>query len=159
MVEISTGNREDALDIVQDAMLKLAERYPDRPEREWGPLFHRVLQSRIIDWHRRNAVRRRWRIWFRPDDDIQEDPLENQPERASVEPDQQTMRARFADDLESALHRLPTRQQQAFLLRVWEGMDSAAAARAMGCSEGSVKTHLHRAMHALRGYLKDYVEA
>ena len=76
-----------------------------------------------------------------------------------MEPDQQTMRARFADDLESALHRLPTRQQQAFLLRVWEGMDSAAAARAMGCSEGSVKTHLHRAMHALRGYLKDYVEA
>ena len=155
IAEFGAGNREDALDIVQDTMLKLVQRYADRPEQEWGPLFHRILQSRIADFHRREAVRRRWRV-FRSDVEERGDPLENQPAPASVGPERRSDAAHMAATLEQALTDLPLRQQQAFLLRMWEGMSVAETARAMGCSEGSVKTHLSRAMHALRGQLEDH---
>lgn len=137
-------------------MLRLAERYADRPPREWGPLFHQILQSRIADFHRRETVRRRWRIWFRSDDHEHGDPLENQPDRAGARPERRADTADMARTLEQALGELPLRQQQAFLLRMWEGMSVAETAKAMGCSEGSVKTHLSRANHALREKLEDY---
>jgi RNA polymerase sigma-70 factor (ECF subfamily) len=156
IAEFGAGNREDALDIVQDAMLKLAERYADRPEPEWGPLFHRILQSRIADFHRREAVRRRWRVWFRGGDEERGDPLENQPAPAAVEPERRSDADTMAETLERVLTDLPRRQQQAFLLRTWEGMSVAETAAAMGCSEGSVKTHLSRAMHALREQLEEH---
>jgi len=153
MAEFATGNRDEALDIVQDAMLKLAERYADRDAREWAPLFHRILQSRIMDWHRRNKVRRRWRVWLREDPEARDDPIERQPDPADPSPERRAGGDEFGAALELALGVLPTRQQQAFLLRTWEGLDVAATARAMGCSQGSVKTHLSRAMHALRDAL------
>jgi RNA polymerase sigma-70 factor (ECF subfamily) len=156
IAEFGAGNREDALDIVQDAMLKLAERYADRPELEWGPLFHRILQSRIADFHRREAVRRRWRVWFRGGDEERGDPLENQPAPAAVGPERRSDADTMAETLEQVLTDLPRRQQQAFLLRTWEGMSVAETAAAMGCSEGSVKTHLSRAMHALREQLEEH---
>lgn len=158
MAEIAVGNREDALDIVQDSMLRLVRRYAGRPESEWGPLFHRILQSCIVDFHRREGVRRRWRVWLRgPDDqEARADPLENQPGAPGEEPDRRSDAERMSDTLEQALGELPLRQQQAFLLRIWEGMDVAETARAMGCSQGSVKTHLSRAMHALRERLEDH---
>lgn len=137
-------------------MLKLAERYADRPEQEWGPLFHRILQSRIADFHRREAVRRRWRTWFRGDDAECGDPLENQPAPVHVQPERRADTEDMAGTLERALMDLPRRQQQAFLLRMWEGMSVAETASAMGCSEGSVKTHLSRATHGLREKLEDY---
>jgi len=150
------GNREDAMDIVQDTMLKLVERYAARPEQEWGPLFHRILQSRIADFHRRETVRRRWRVWFRSDRQECGDPLENQPAPASVRPERRSDAEQMAGTLEQTLTGLPRRQQQAFLLRMWEGMSVAETAGAMGCSEGSVKTHLSRAMHTLREQLEDH---
>jgi RNA polymerase sigma-70 factor (ECF subfamily) len=156
IAEFGTGNREDALDIVQDTMLRLVQGYAQRPEQEWGPLFHRILQSRIADFHRREAVRRRWRTWFRSDEQVRGDPLENQPAPASTGPDRRSDAERMTATLEQALGGLPLRQQQAFLLRVWEGLNVAETAHAMGCSEGSVKTHLSRAMRALREQLEDH---
>ncbi len=137
-------------------MLRLAQRYAERPEQEWGPLFHRILQSRIADFHRREAVRRRWRIWFRSDNDERGDALENQPAPASIGPERRSDAERMSATLEQALQALPLRQQQAFLLRLWEGMNVAETASAMGCSEGSVKTHLSRALRALRVRLAEH---
>lgn len=155
MARIATGNEDDALEIVQDAMLKLAQRYAARDEQEWGPLFHRILQSRIRDWYRRSRVRNQLRVWFGGGDD-EDDPLENQPGRVTDGPLPQLESERFSDDLERALTALPNRQQQAFLLRVWEGMSVEETAAAMGCSAGSVKTHYSRAVHTLRKQLEDF---
>jgi len=155
MARIATGNEDEALDIVQDAMLNLVKRYADREEQEWGPLFHRILQSRIRDWYRRSQVRNRLRVWFGGNDE-DEDPLENQPGRVTDGPLPQLQSVRFGDELEQALRALPNRQQQAFLLRVWEGMSVEETAAAMGCSAGSVKTHYSRAVHTLRKQLEDF---
>lgn len=159
MAQISTGDADDALDLVQDAMLKLAERYALRPEAEWTPLFYRILQSRILDWHRRNKVRNRLRAWFgthASEDDDPDDPLENVPDVHAPDPARQVATKRAAQALDKALRTLPLRQQQAFLLRAWEELDVAQTARAMGCSEGSVKTHYSRAVHALRKQLGEH---
>ena len=75
IAQLSTRDPEDALELVQDAMLAFARSYADKHEAEWPPLFHRVLDSRILDFHRRSRVRRRWRVWFSRDDLEQGDPL------------------------------------------------------------------------------------
>jgi RNA polymerase sigma-70 factor, ECF subfamily len=155
MAELATGNRDEALDLVQDAMYALVRRYRTRSETEWGPLFHAILQSRIRDWYRRSRVRHRWLAWLHHDDD-EEDPLEQQPDPGQRGPEALFDAGRFGAALEAALRALPLRQQQAFLLRVWEGLDVAATAAAMGCSEGSVKTHYSRAVHSLRARLEDH---
>jgi RNA polymerase sigma-70 factor (ECF subfamily) len=153
IAEIATGSRDEALDLVQDAMLKLATRYADRSEAEWAPLFHTILQSRIRDWYRRTRVRNRVRAWFRRDDEDARDPIEAVPDPAA-DPAERLALGRATERLDAALRALPLRQQQAFLLRAWEGLDVAATAAAMGCSEGSVKTHYSRAVHRLRAQLE-----
>ncbi len=153
MAEIATGNTEDALDVIQDAMLQLVQRYAGRNEADWGPLFYRILQSRLRDWHRRRTVRNRFRIWLGAAPDAPADaadPVQALPDLARDDPEKMVQKARTMDTLEQALHRLPLRQQQAFLLRVWEGLGVAETAAVMGCSEGSVKTHYSRAVHRLR---------
>jgi RNA polymerase sigma-70 factor (ECF subfamily) len=152
---IATGNPDEALDIVQDAMLGLAQHYAHRPAQEWGPLFQTILQSRIRDWYRRAKVRNRFRVWFGGDEDGG-DPIGELPDGAEPGPEARVRHARAMDTLEQAIHRLPLRQQQAFILRAWEGLDTRDTAHAMGCSEGSVKTHYSRACEALREVLKDY---
>jgi RNA polymerase sigma-70 factor (ECF subfamily) len=155
MAQIATGSRDEALDLVQDAMLNLATRYADRGETEWAPLFHTILQSRIRDWYRRKQVRNRVRAWFRRGADGEElDPLDAVPDPAAG-PAERLVLGRATERLEAALRALPLRQQQAFLLRAWEGLDVADTATAMGCSEGSVKTHYSRAVHRLRAQLED----
>jgi RNA polymerase sigma-70 factor (ECF subfamily) len=157
MAQIATGDADEALDLVQDAMLKLAERYASRGESEWTPLFYRILKSRILDWHRRNKVRNRWRAWFGgPDEKDQDDPLEAVPDATAPDPSRLVAHKRAAQALEEALRKLPFRQQQAFLLRAWEELDVAETAQVMGCSEGSVKTHYSRAVHTLRQRLGDH---
>ncbi len=155
IAQIATGQREEALDLVQDAMFKLVRKYADSPAQEWQPLFYAILQSGIRDWHRRQAVRNRFRRWFHYDDDEDgEDPLEQHPAHASTSPDHRLQDGQFREHLERALAALPYRQQQAFLLRVWEGLDIAETAKAMQCSESSVKTHHARALEKLREQLE-----
>ena len=152
------GNADDALDVVQDAMLQLVRSYANRGEQEWGPLFHTILQSRISDWRRRAKVRNRLRVWFGgKGEDDETDPLQNIADSHSPDPPAQLRDKQAMATLEAAIHKLPPRQQQAFMLRVWEGLDIAQTARAMKCSEGSVKTHYSRAVHALREKLEDHL--
>ncbi len=154
MAEFSTGNREDALEIVQDSMFAFVRHYVHKPRTEWTPLFYRVLDSRILDFHRRRNVRSRWLGWLplrNNSDDIEAmDPLAQIADEVEPGPVQRHADGETANALEAALKALPLRQRQCFLLRVWEGLDVAETAIAMQCGEGSVKTHLSRAMSALR---------
>jgi RNA polymerase sigma-70 factor (ECF subfamily) len=157
MAWIATNSREDALDIVQDAMLRLVRRYGERSETEWGPLFQRIMQSVIRDWYRRSLVRNRWRHFFggaRQEEG--EDPLESQVAAATPGPGDSLAGAQAMASLDRALQALPLRQQQAFLLRQWEGLNVAETAAAMGCTEGSVKTHYSRAVASLRKQLEGH---
>lgn len=158
MALIATSNEADALDVVQDAMFKLAERYAKRPAEEWGPLFHRILQNRIQDWHRRQKVRRRWLLfsWGEGEEADGEDPIHKLPGTPEAEPIEQVVRHEAAGALQNALSRLPLRQQQAVMLRLWEGLSVAETAQAMACSEGSVKTHFSRAVTRLREMLGEH---
>lgn len=157
MAEVATGNREDALEIVQEAMLKLVQRYANREEAEWGPLFHRILQNGIRDWYRRSKIRNQVLGWLgRRQDDDQDDPIQTAPDVARPGPGESAANRDAMVELTTALHALPLRQQQAFLLRAWEGLNVAETAQAMKCSAGSVKTHYSRALKTLRTQLKDY---
>ena len=153
---------EAALDIVQDAMLRLTERYGDRPAPELPLLFQRILQNAIRDWFRRQKVRNLWVTLFsalspgREDDD--QDPLEilqAAGESNAQEPAEDPLeKTQILEIIEQEIRRLPGHQREAFLLRYWEELDVAETARSMGCSEGSVKTHCSRAAHALAAALK-----
>ncbi len=161
MAWIATSSREDALDIVQDAMLRLVKTYAGRPEAEWGPLFQRIVQSVIRDWYRRTQVRNRWRQWLglareSADDAPGGDPLETTIASPDPGPDGRLASRHAIDALDAALQALPLRQHQAFLLRQWEGLSVAETAAAMGISAGSVKTHYSRAVQTLRDKLEDH---
>lgn len=156
IAQIATNNSDDALDLVQDAMFKLVEKYADHDSAEWGPLFYKILQSRINDWHRRSSVRNRFRSWFGLAEDDQEDPIQLAPDNAQRSPEEHVQLDFSMDALQKALQALPRRQQQVFLLRVWEGLDVRQTALAMSCAQGSVKTHYSRAVHTLRKTLGEH---
>jgi len=160
MAQFAIGDIDAALDIVQDAMLDFVRRYRDKPETEWAPLFYKVLQSRITDAHRRQSVRNRIWSWFgqgpQESGDPDRDPIQEAPDPRGPSPLLQLERSSLDTALKKALRLLPLRQQQAFLLRSWEGLDVAETALAMGCSDGSVKTHYYRAVQALRAQLEDF---
>lgn len=151
-----------ALDIVQDAMLKLTEKYSGRPSAELPLLFQRILQNAIRDFYRRQKVRSLWTTpvssLFGSESEEDFDPLETLEvvgeSKFFESPAAQIERSQVVALIEKALEKLPARQRQAFLLRYWEEMDVAEAAKIMGCSEGSVKTHCSRATHALAAMLK-----
>lgn len=143
--------------------MKLAEKYGDRPAEEFPMLFQRILQNGVRDQHRRTKVRSTWTTLFssltgRDDDDEDRDPLENLEVEGSSKlsgtPHGQLEQAQVLAVIEAEIARLPPRQREAFLMRYWEDMDVAETALAMGCSEGSVKTHCSRATHALASALK-----
>ena len=157
-------DREAALDIVQDAMLRLAEKYGHRPAAELPLLFHRIAQNAIRDWFRRQKVRSLWTTLLsslspnRGEDD-EHDPLETlQAADGSntVEvPGARLEQAQVLEIIEQEISRLPLRQREAFLMRYWEERDVAQTAKAMSCSEGSVKTHCSRAARALAAALRE----
>lgn len=151
-------DEEAALDIVQDAMLRLAEKYGNRPAEELPLLFHRIVQNAIRDWYRRQKVRSLWTTLLSSlspgqDDDEDRDPLEtlrtDQGSNVEEQPGTQAHRTQVLEIIEQEISRLPARQREAFLMRYWDELDVAETARRMGCSEGSVKTHCSRAAHAL----------
>ena len=154
---------ESALDIVQDAMIKLAEKYGDKPAAELPMLFQRILQTTILDYFRREKVRNTWVSLFsglgrREDDDGEFDILASyeaeEGSAASESSLDQLERAQTLRLIEAEVQKLPSRQREAFLMRYWQDMDVAETAQAMGCSEGSVKTHCSRATHTLAEALR-----
>ena len=156
-------NDEAALDIVQDSMLKLSEKYAARPAEELPLLFQRILQNTIRDYFRRQKIRNFWTMplssLFSSDEDDEQDPLATMRIDAGSsflqDPAKSLESSQVVGAVEAALQKLPARQREAFLLRYWENMDVAATAAAMGCSEGSVKTHCSRAVHSLAAMLKE----
>jgi RNA polymerase sigma-70 factor (ECF subfamily) len=156
-------DEEAALDIVQDAMMRLSERYGDRAPEELAPLFQRILQNAIRDWFRRQKVRSTWTTLLsalapgRGEEDDQ-DPLDTLQEAGDANreesPPDLLERSQVIEIIEKELSLLPPRQREAFIMRYWEELDVAETAKAMGCSEGSVKTHCSRATHALATALR-----
>ena len=155
MAEMETRNASDAIDLVQDAMEALMQKYVRKPPEEWRPLFYRILQNKIKDWRRKSFVRQRFHI-MRSSDESEAEIVETQIESSTISPEQQYAQDMSLERLQSALNRLSSRQRQTFLLRIWEGFDVAETARIMGCSTGSVKTHLSRAMGVLQDILQHY---
>jgi len=159
VAQLSLRNDDDALDAVQDAMMKLVHSYASRESAEWRPLFYRILANGIRDMQRRRTVRGRIMAWLparAAEDDEDFDPIAQAP---SHEPN--PARRLEIDEaigaLEAAVAELPARQKQAFLLRNLEGLDTSETAQAMGCSEGSVKTHYFRALETLRARLGEVI--
>ena len=159
IVQVAVRNEADALDIVQDAMIRLVKSYSQRPESEWRPLFFRILQNRLRDHQRHQGVRNRVLSWFRPAaDEDYADPIARAPAPEYMRPEREVAMDETLTALQAAISELPTRQQQAFMLRALEGLDVADTAAAMGCSTGSVKTHYFRAVHSLRASLGEHWE-
>ncbi len=158
MATLAVGNVDDALELVQDSMLGFVKSYADKAEDDWSPLFWRVLDSRIQDHHRRQSVRRRWRVFLKSSegDEGADDPLAEVADQVTRSPSEELSGAQASHAIEASLRALPDRQRQAFLLRIWEGFDVAATAQVMGCSQGSVKTHLFRAMDAMKRRLEEH---
>lgn len=153
-------DEDSALDIVQDSMMRLAEKYGDRPAPELPLLFQRILQNAIRDFYRRSRTRMEHSIQFsalEQDGDEQVDLLEtleiDEELNPFATPSEALLQSETLILLEDALQSLPPRQREAFLLRYWEGLDIAETAAAMGCSEGSVKTHCSRAANSLAAAL------
>jgi len=152
-------DRDEAFDVVQDAMIRLVRRYAQRPSAEWPPLFYRILQNRIRDVQRRRIVRARVMSFFGGTaSEDEHDPLVTAPGPHSDNPLEQLTASDAMQALEQALLMLPARQREAFSLRNFEGLDVEQTATAMNCTGGSVKTHYSRAVHRLRELLKEHGE-
>ena len=150
-------DEEAALDIVQDSMMKLAENYGDKPSAELPMLFHRILSNTTLDWFRRKKTRNALFSNFAEFESNDTDEDFNLLESLSSSEDFQHSNSaenifksnEIVREIEKEIENLPPRQREAFLLRYWEELDVSETAAAMGCTEGSVKTHCSRAVHAL----------
>lgn len=158
MACLATGKPEDALDLVQDAMLRFVEKYTDKQRELWSPLFYRILHNLITDYHRRRVVSGRWLSWFsgEGEDDAEADPIRQYPDPSEPGAEHRLRVDGAMVELEKALRDLPLRQRQVFLLRTWEELSTADTALALNCSQGTVKTHYARALERLRARLGDH---
>jgi RNA polymerase sigma-70 factor (ECF subfamily) len=155
---LGVRDRDEAFDIVQDSMIRLVRRYARRPSDEWRPLFYRILQNRIRDVQRRRTVRSRVLSFFGGVEGEEYDPIVEAASPSADDPLERVVAGDAMAALERALAQLPPRQREAFTMRNFEGLDVAQTARAMSCTEGSVKTHYSRAVHKLRELLKEHGE-
>jgi RNA polymerase sigma-70 factor (ECF subfamily) len=150
IAQMALRDRAEAEDAVQDAMIRLVRSYASRPEVEWRPLFYRILKNRITDLQRKRKVRSVVRAWWSGGDaEDAPDPVDSTLD-PSGSPEQELEGRELLARIEEVLAGLSGRQREAFLLRNFEGLDVAETAVAMGCSEGSVKTHYFRALQALQ---------
>ncbi|MCG8317693.1 MAG: RNA polymerase sigma factor [Pseudomonadales bacterium] len=163
MARMAVGCEQDALDIVQDAMMALVKHYADKEASQWHGLFFKTLQNRIYDQYRRNAVKHKWFGWLglsksddAQDNELNADPIQQAVDQKLPSPEMQLQQGQATQKLIDAVEKLPIRQQQAFMLRLWEGMSVAETAAAMSLSEGSVKTHYSRAVTSLKQQLEAY---
>jgi len=154
MTLLSVKNPDDALDIVQDAMLKLARNYASKDPEAWPALFYRVLKNRTTDFHRKQIIHKKLFGWLPKSDE--QDPLETAIAPNAKNPDQTAVLTDFGPSLMRALETLPERQRQAFVLRTWEELDVKQTAVAMSITQGSVKTHYSRAVRSLREQLTEF---
>lgn len=157
IARMSLRDHDEALDVVQDSMISLAQNYAGHPDEQWRPLFYRILRNRITDYQRRRRVRQGVIAWWpgMSADDDREDPVESAPDPSGT-PQEQLEGEELLARIEQVLAGLSGRQREAFLLRNFEGLDVAQTAIAMGCSEGSVKTHYFRALQVLQQSLGEW---
>ncbi len=155
---VATHSHDDALDIVQDTMMTLVQKYAKRESSEWTPLFFRILQNTIRDFYRRQKVRSRWRVWFSGNNETDggEDVIDAAPANESVTPHHQFSNSQMLDNMQQGVQDLPLKQQQVFMLRIIDGMSVKETALVMKVSQGSIKTHLSRALKTLKVKLKDF---
>lgn len=139
-------------------MIRFAQYYSKKPAEEWKPLFYRVLQSKIVDWHRRDFIRSRILVFRNAAPSGNNGPESScqLPDHDGASTEERAARNMFMKKLRTSLTDLPLRQRQSFLLRAWEGLSVAETALAMGCSEGSVKTHYSRALATLKTHLEGH---
>lgn len=152
MARLAVHNDADALDIVQDSMIKLATNYGDKSSDEWRPLFFTILNNCIHDWHRKDTRWRRWFVRDHQDDDEEESLLEMEDDYGPIE---SLQNEQMGKEILDAVEALPIKQQQCFLLRCWEGFSVQETAKVMEVNEGSVKTHYHRAMKKIQEVLQE----
>ena len=147
MAAFATGSHADALDLLQDSMIKLVTHYQQRPSQEWKPLFYKILQNRIRDWHRHQKVKNVLFFWKNTSASNEtQDWIETLESPAKDKPDENISKSQQQADALGYLKQLSDKQQQCFMLRSWEGLSVAETADIMGCSQGSIKTHYFRAV-------------
>lgn len=152
MAMLAVHKEADALDIVQDSMIKLATAYSERDSSQWRPLFFTILNNCITDWHRKETRWRRWFVRDHLDDDQDESLLEQEDDFGPIE---QLQSDQLSGQILAVIESLPIKQQQCFLLRCWEGFSVQETAEVMSINTGSVKTHYHRAMQKIQAVLKE----
>lgn len=158
MVKMSVGGHADAIDLLQDSMFKLAVKYADKPSQEWKPLFYRILQNRINDWHRQQKLKNMLFFWIPTDTDKNQDDVLIDESKPLGKPEESMDVAQQRVTVLNELSALSEKQRQCFLLRSWEGLSVAETSKVMGCSQGSVKTHYFRAVNKLREVLGEIHE-
>jgi len=155
MAWLATRDRDESLDLVQDAMYKLVQKYLHLDVEQWNLLFFKILNNRILDWHRGKKIRGLFGVFSAQEENEEDNEIEQFADFDQLRPDRLLERVQQAEKIEKAIANLPIRQQQAVVLRLWEGFDVSQTADIMGCSQGSVKTHLHRATVTLQNILGD----
>lgn len=159
MAAVATRSHADALDLLQDSMIKLVTKYQNKPHNEWKPLFYKILQNRIRDWQRHQKVKNLLFFWKDDDNEQQWPPEHDNAQPQGEQSNSDTPHASLAkqqqqDAALAHLQQLSGKQQQCFMLRSWEGLSVAQTADIMQCSQGSVKTHYFRAVTKLRAMME-----
>lgn len=148
MAQLATHCEADAVDLVQEAMIRLVKKYSDRPREEWKPLFLRILENCILDWHRKEQLKKKLFFWKSDEEDERND--DDKANHFHHDPSDEIHGEQIGRHLLRQIEALPIKQQQCFLLRSWEGLSVAETSKVMGINESSVKTHYFRAIEKLR---------